>query len=217
MNSLSVSVSPGPSLEAWQQLFLVHVLPVVNELSRFRFRKLPRFEQEEATAEATAGALVSFLRLIKRGRRPHEFASRLARFAILRVLAGRLASTPDRSRDVLSRLARQRRAISVQSLDADATHAEVGWQAMLIEDRRSTPADVAASRIDFGDWLSGMTPRRRKIARMLADGYRTEEVAERFNLSHGRISQMRREFEASWHNFQSDDDAGAMSRQQAAA
>jgi hypothetical protein len=37
-------------------------------------------------------------------------------------------------------------------------------------------------------------------------GYRTEEVAEMFNLSQGRISQLRREFEESWLEFQRDPD-----------
>ena len=205
MNNAVVSNLPRPSDEAWQQLFLAHVLPVVEDLSSFRFRSLPHVEREEATAEAVAGALVSFVRLIKRGRKPHEFASRLARFAVLRVLAGRLSATADRSGDVLARFARQKRGIAVQSLDADEFHAKHGWRALLVEDRRCSPADVAICRIDFGAWLNGMTTRRRQIAEALAAGDKTYEVAARFELSEGRVSQLRREFEMSWREFQSED------------
>ena len=178
---------------------------------------MPRVEQEEATAEAVAGALVNFVRLIKRGRKPHEFASRLARFAVLRVLAGRLSSCPDRNRDVLSRLGRQRRGISVQSLDSDKILTRNGWQEILIEDGRSTPAEVAASRIDLSAWLSSMTARYRRIAEALAAGDKTYEVAAKFKLSAGRVSQLRREFEISWQKFQSEDITAASDRQHAAA
>ena len=217
MNSVVISHLPRPSVEAWHELFLVHVLPVVEELSSFRFRNLPQVEQEESTAEAVAGALVSFVRLTQRGRKPQEFASRLARFAVLRVLSGRLSSCPDRNRDVLSRLGKQRRGISVQSLDSDKILTRNGWQEILVEDRRSTPAEVATSRLDIRAWLDGMTARRRQIAEALAAGFRTDEVAELFHLSHGRISQLRREFESSWQKFQAEDVTAATHRQHAAA
>lgn len=202
MSRVTIPVSADPTLAAWQQLFLAHVLPVVEEVSRFRFRKLPHVEQEEAMAEAVACALISFVRATKRGRKPQEFASKLARFAVLRVSTGRLSSSPDRCRDLFSRFGRQQRGITLHSLDADAVEIGNGWRAVLVEDRRCTPADVAITRIDFGAWLSGMTSRRRQIAEALAAGFRTEEVAQLFNLSRGRISQMRREFEANWREFQ---------------
>lgn len=198
------TVSTAPTLAAWQQSFLSHVLPVVEEVSRFRFRKLPRVEQEEATAEAVACALFSFLRLIKRGRSPQNFASKLARFAVLRVLTGRLSSSPDRRRDLFSRFGRQQRGIALHSLNSDDFETGSGWRALLVEDRRSTPADVAITRIDFSAWLNSLTSRHRQIAEALAVGDRTEEVAAKFNLSRGRISQLRREFEMTWRAFQSE-------------
>lgn len=184
----------------WHSDFLANILPAVNSIARSRFRHLPPVEREEATAEAVAGAMVSFVRLARRGRNPTEFAGRLATIAVLRVLSGRLAGSPDRSEDVLSRLARQQNGVGVESLDA--VRKRNGWQALLVEDRKSTPAEIAASRIDFCEWMNRMKNRRRQIAETLAAGYRTEEVAEMFNLSAGRISQLRREFEASWNEFQ---------------
>jgi hypothetical protein len=102
---------------------------------------------------------------------------------------------------VFSRQARRRHGFAVQSLDADPVD---GWKQIVAEDRRSTPADIATARLDIADWLGRMTNQRRKIAESLAAGYRTEEVAEMFNLSQGRISQLRREFEESWLEFQRD-------------
>jgi hypothetical protein len=46
----------------------------------------------------------------------------------------------------------------------------------LVDNGRVTPADLAASRIDFREWLGRMQHRRRQIAEMLAAGFGTEEV-----------------------------------------
>ena len=81
---------------------------------------------------------------------------------------------------------------------------ETAGRALLVEDRRSSPADIAASRIDFSEWLGRMKHHRRKVAETLAAGFHTAEVALIFNLSRGRISQMRREFELSWKKFQQE-------------
>ncbi len=189
---------------AWQQDFLTQLLPRVKTHARFRFRDLPRSEREEAEAESIAVALVFFVRLVERGRNPSAFAVRIARVAVLRVKSGRLVGSGERSRDVLSRLARQRRGFQVQSLEDDGVRPEGEWRAIVVEDRKSTPADVAACKIDFGEWLNRMPRRRRQIAELLATGHRTEEIAEQFRLSRGRISQLRREFEKSWNDFQKD-------------
>ena len=198
-NHVNAKLSP-----AWQADFLDHLLPKVKNQVRVRFRDLPRVEREEAEAETVAIAVILFVRLVERGKNPSAFAVRIAKIAVLRVKEGRVVGTGERSRDVMSRLARQRRGFHVASLDRDETQTEAGWQEIIVEDRRSTPADVAACNIDFGAWLESMTSRRRQIAESLAAGYRTEEVAEQFHLSPGRISQLRREFEESWREFQQE-------------
>jgi hypothetical protein len=187
----------------WHQEFLTYVLPAVQSIARYRLRQLTPVEREEATAEAIAVAMISFVGLLRRGRDPVKFAGSLARIAVLRVIAGRLSGSAFNNRDVLSRQTRRRHGFAVQSLDANTAN---GWKQIVAEDRRSTPADIATARLDIAEWLGRMTNRRRKIAESLAAGYRTEEVAEMFNLSQGRISQLRREFEESWLEFQQDNE-----------
>ena len=60
------------------------------------------------------------------------------------------------------------------------------------------PADVAAFRIDFAEWLATWQGMKRAILEALAVGDKTGEVAARFNISPGRVSQLRREYEDSW-------------------
>jgi len=72
----------------------------------------------------------------------------------------------------------------------------------LIEDKKAGPADTAAARIDTSAWLRSLPRRDRKVAKVLATGEMTNAAARKFNVSAGRISQLRRELEASWVEFQ---------------
>ena len=74
----------------------------------------------------------------------------------------------------------------------------------MVEDRNATPADVARVRIDFGSWLGTLSRRDRRIAEILSVGETTGNVASRFHVSPGRVSQLRRELAQSWHEFQAD-------------
>jgi hypothetical protein len=98
---------------------------------------------------------------------------------------------------VLSRRAWRRHGVQVGRLDSP-------WQELVVEDRRSRPADVAALRIDLADWLGGLSSRVRRIACLLASGETTSAVARLVKLTCGRISQMRRELERSWKVFQGE-------------
>jgi DNA-binding NarL/FixJ family response regulator len=71
-----------------------------------------------------------------------------------------------------------------------------------VEDRRSGPSEIAAARIDFGDWMGRLPHRQRRLAELLATGESTSEAAEKFRVSPGRVSQIRRELEDSWDDFQ---------------
>jgi hypothetical protein len=183
----------------WQDVFVSDLLPRVKAQARFHFRHMSPNNKEEAEAESVAVALTFFVRLIEHGRNAGVLVRQIARVAVLRVKSGRLVGSGQRSCDVLSWLARKRRGFRVTSIDDG--DADCVWRETVVEDRQSTPAEIAAARIDIGEWLNAMTTRRRQIAEMLAAGYRTDEVAGRFGVSAGRISQLRRDFEASWNNL----------------
>ena len=72
----------------------------------------------------------------------------------------------------------------------------------VVEDSRTPVPDQVAFRIDFSDWLKRQPRRNRRIAEALAVGNATGEVARRFHVTSGRISQLRRQFHRSWQEFQ---------------
>ena len=70
----------------------------------------------------------------------------------------------------------------------------------------STPADLAAFRIDFPDWLGTLSGRDRRIVEDLAFGERTGDVAVKYGVSPSRISQMRRQLQEGWEAFIGDEE-----------
>jgi len=67
---------------------------------------------------------------------------------------------------------------------------------------RTAPVpDIVTFRVDFADWLASLSRRKRRITETLALGHRTQDVARRFHLSSGRVSQLRRELATSWREF----------------
>lgn len=74
----------------------------------------------------------------------------------------------------------------------------------VVEDHHTPVPDQVAFRCDFPAWLKNLSVRNRRIAQALAVGHSTGEVAKRFGVSAGRISQMRREMHRSWQEFQDE-------------
>ena len=78
------------------------------------------------------------------------------------------------------------------------------WREIVVEDKNATPADIAATRIDFAAWLDTLPRRQRRIAETLATGESTGCTARKFHVSPGRISQLRRKLFDAWREFQGE-------------
>ena len=112
-------------------------------------------------------------------------------------------------RDVLSRHCQQRKGIAVERLDR-FDEEENCWKEAVVQDTRTTPVpEIVAFRCDFPAWLGTLSRRNRRIAQFLAVGNRTQDVAKRFTLSAGRVSQLRRELATSWKEFVGESDGNA--------
>ncbi|HEV7225784.1 MAG TPA: hypothetical protein VGN42_23970 [Pirellulales bacterium] len=175
------------------------MLPAIRSQLRYAFRRLQPEERSEALAEATASVAIVYSRLFQQGKIDVAYPSVLARFAAAQYGSGRRVGSRLNVNDLMSQYAQRRREIHVERLDR--FDAEEGWKEVLVEDRTCTPAELAASRIDFEDWLHRLPAKRRRIAARLGAGEATLRVAQKFRLSPGRISQLRREFERDWRAF----------------
>jgi hypothetical protein len=188
--------------DQWQSGFLA-VLPAIETHARIRFRHLRTERREEAVQETVARACVSYQRLVCEGKQQALRVSTLAEFAVRRVGSGRRVGSRQNSQDVLGRSPRHQRSFQVHSLTQSPPEGEQ-WQDTLIECRRMLPADMAALRIDLKQWLLRFPQRDQRIIGALADGEATAEVAGRFGLTAGRVSQLRRRYEKDWRVFQGE-------------
>lgn len=176
------------------------ILPALETSFRHAFRRFRPEEREDALQEATTSAFVAFVRLWEKGRAQVALPTPLARYALCHWFAGRRLGTPLNQHDVSSPYGRRQRAIRLERLDRYDAHADA-WCDVLIEDRQTPVPDQAAFRIDFPNWLRQLPRRNRTIAVRLAAGASTSDVAERFQLTTARVSQLRREFHESWLDF----------------
>ena len=178
----------------------LEMLPRIRRQASVAFRRLRPDHKDEVIQEVVANAYCAFVRLVDRGKGDIAYATPLAKFAIWQVTAGRQVGTKPNLRDVLSPQAHAAGEITVERLD-EFDHEQGELRAALIEDRRATPADTAAARIDVAAWLRSLSNRSRRIAMTLAMGESTGDVARQFKLSSARISQLREELKASWERF----------------
>ncbi len=200
--SLSACTKTAAAVSAtsdWQSAFEA-LLPAVRGQVRFAIRHLIGDAQEEAQQEIIATVCLMFARLHRQGRAEDAAASSLVRFAVKRYRIGRRMAERTNVGDAMSPAYRARRGVRVESL-VNETSKDRSWEDLLVEDRRVSPADLAASRLDFRAFMATLDRRRRQIAEMLGSGETTQSAARLFGLSPGRISQLRREFKIAWDGF----------------
>ena len=186
-----------------QHATFLAMMPAIRHSAQIAFRKLPPELRHDLIEEAIANSYVAFARLVERGQADRASATPLARFAIAQVRVGRRVGSRLRIGDALSTYAQFHKQFFVERLDHFSDE-DGCWGEILVEDKRATPADVAAWRIDFADWLRQLTARLRKIALALAAGETTSAAAEMFGVSPARISQIRQWLKESWEAFQGE-------------
>jgi hypothetical protein len=194
--------------ETLQDRFL-QMLPLIHEQASHAFRRELPERREELVAAVIANCWVEFVRLMDRGLGDAVYSTPLARYAVRQVRSGRKVGGSLNVNDVSSGYAQKSKGFVLESLD-QYSERKNQWKEILVEDRKTGPAETAICRIDFGDWLRSLSKRQRRIAKALGNGEQTKEVAKRFGVSAGRISQVRRELMAAWDSFVGEDQEAAV-------
>ena len=195
----SLASSNRTESAGWRPEFLA-MLPAIESRARLAFRFLKGDDRDEAVQETICNACCAFARLAEQGRPTAATAASLAAYGVAQVRAGRRVGGTLNVNDVCSTHCRLRKGVVVQALlRQDDRNGQ--WREILVEDRRATPAELAASRIDFDAFLQTLNRRERRVAETLATGESTSRAAELAGVSPGRISQLRRELKTAWERF----------------
>jgi hypothetical protein len=189
---------------------LLQMLPTIVRNARHAFKDLPADARHDAIAEVVANCTVAVARLAQRKMLDLAYPTPLSLFAVKQYFAGRRVGNKIASRDVYSQQARDRGGYEVRHLGTPHEQQSGGWREQLVENRRTTPADVACFRLDFPRWLESLSPRDRKIAEALSDGETTGRTARTFGISSGRVSQIRAELRRRWFDFHGELDGVAV-------
>jgi hypothetical protein len=193
----------------------LRLLPKLETHARIVFRGIRcPVKQEDRVQECVALGWKWFLRLTEQGKDVFAFPMAFAALLARAVKCGRRLCGQERSRDVLSPLAQARHGFRVERLPAttrspyEQLYADPYGQALLdafeerLRDNTLTPIpDQVEFRIDFPAWLRTLTGRERRMVRAMAQGERTKDLSREFDLSPGRVSQLRRAFRDAWLRF----------------
>ena len=197
---MAIRTTPGP--DPVQVLFLDQY-PRFRDHARFAFRHVHcPSTRDDQVAEALALAWRHFVALLARGKNPAGFVTVLAFRCSQAVKAGRRLDGTESPCDVLSQRAAACHQFTL-SRDLDTVPVTGPWADAVTENGRTPVPDQAAFRIDFPRWRSSFARRDRAVLDALMAGCGTLEVAREFRVTPGRVSQLRRMFEASWQAFHS--------------
>jgi hypothetical protein len=199
MTTLAV---PACSLDCLQHVFLMHILPRVEAHGRIYFRhiKCPH-RKEDAIQEMVALAWKWHIRLAEKGKDATCFPTAIAIFAARAVRSGRRLCGQERPKDVLSPTAQQRRGFAVEKLPDFSTLDSNPLTEALIDNMQTPVPEQVCFRCDLPAWLDTLSERDQGITQDLMIGERTMDVADKYRLTPGRISQLRRELFLDWQTF----------------
>jgi DNA-directed RNA polymerase specialized sigma24 family protein len=188
-----------------QEAFQAKVMPAVERHARIYFRHVRcRDRKADLVAEAVGLAWKWFRRLAERGKDGTAFPTAIADFAARAANSGRRVCGQERAKDVLSRVGQRRHGFAVEKLPDFSTLSDNPLQEALHDNTQSPVPEQAAFRIDLPSWLAQLGGRRRDMVIDMALGFRTKELAKKYKVSEGRISQVRREAYEDWRRFQGE-------------
>ena len=190
-------------IDCSQTAFLM-ILPRIQSQAWNAFQGLSFDLKQELQSEVVGHCWKSFIRLFELGRHEDVSPMSLARFAIRVVRSGRRMGASLNINDVSSNYCQRRLGIRTTPFCMIDQNGEK-WAESLIADERARPDQLVMARIDFSEWLQTLKPLHRKVAEHLSLGESTHSTAMIFNLTPGRISQIRRLLEQSWLSFQTED------------
>jgi hypothetical protein len=164
-----------------------------------RVLKLKADNLDDALQEMRAIAFGIYRSSVRRGK--EVFYTPIMKYAIKRYNSGRRFSGSS-TVDVLSDCTRILERCDICSLDQFYLHD--GDLPFLTDWRQSDVADAVQFKIDFEDWVAQHTERDQQIIGDLWMNETTNDVAKKYKVSAGLISQYRKRYEKSWLDFIAD-------------
>jgi hypothetical protein len=195
------------------------ILPRIERHGRIYFRHLSPHRRADAVQEMRALGWKWLLQLHEHGKDPACFLKAFTTYLARAVNSGRRLAGRAKAKDVLNPHAQRRHGFQVEHLPTflRSSHEHLyssplgqelqdALEERLCDNTITPVVDQVMFRLDFIAWLRTLTPRERRIVRAMMRNERTTDLSKKFEVSAGRISQMRRELQVSWCRFCGDAD-----------
>lgn len=204
---MSAVESLAPRVEASLHARFLELMPRIETHARIFFRDVRCADsREDKIAETLALGWRWFVRLTRRGKDVGRFVSTFATLAARAVKSGQRLCGQEKAKEVLSPLAQHKHSFAVRSLPEGRSQAGSIVNEALHDNVRTPPPEAAAFRVDFPAWLTVWTERDRRLICDLMVGERARNLAQKYRLTEGRVSQLRRQFQQDWQVFCGDNE-----------
>jgi len=182
-------------------VLLAKMMPSFRYFTKRLIRRMGsrRIDFDDVMQELVGFALELYRSLVQRNK--PVFYSPIMKFAIKRYKEGRRFAGSNTT-DILSeQTQRLGRSDTCQLSQFDG---EPGHRTFCFHQQQPDVAEAVQWKIDYEAWLQRLSPRDQKIALDLSYGYTTSEVAAKYGVSDGLISQYRKRYADSWNDFIAD-------------
>jgi hypothetical protein len=189
--------STTPSVPTFDSL-LAKMLPHFRYYAR-RYSRCKRTDRDDVMQDLIGLALEMYTSQIRRGKQ--VFYTPLMKFAIKKYRSGR-RFTGSNTTDILSE---QTQMLGrCEACQFSELNSEPGQWSFEHYNRQPNVVDAVQMSVDYDTWIERQTERDRAIMHDLAMGETTGEVAKKYGVSAGLISQYRRRYDNSWHAYIAD-------------
>jgi hypothetical protein len=215
--SMTTSSRRASSDASHHAVFLA-LLPKLQTHAQIQFRFVTcRDQRADKIAEVVALAWKWYVRLIEQGKDVKQFPMVFVYLVVKAVRSGRRVAGMEKAKDVMNARTQRRHGFAVKSLPLRtrplrrSIHSGRGQRDFdafdeRLQDNTVTPPPIAAAfRIDFPEFLDQLTERDRAMATFLAQEHPAKMAAERFELTPGRVTQLRQRWRREWQAFQGEE------------
>ena len=176
------------------------MLPQFRYYAKWLVRRKGRWiDFDDVIQELSGFALEDYTSLVRRGK--ETFYTPIAKYAIKRHREGRRfvgTNTTDILSEQTQKLGRSD-TCQLSQFDDEPRNWGLG-----LYQRQPDIADAVQMHLDYEAWYQRQTPRDQAIIKDLSYGETTGDVAKKYGVSAGLISQYRKRYSDSWHAFIAD-------------
>jgi predicted nucleic acid-binding Zn ribbon protein len=180
----------------------LELMPLIVKIAKHAFKDCDADRKADAIQSVLVAAFINLKQLAANGKLEDAYASPIAWYAVQSYKNGRHGGIPSNSRDVLSERCRLLGRSKVQ-------YCGLGWHVTDSFESEATAYDArypvdkqVQLKIDFFQtWYRNQSPRDQEIIKDLAIGETTTDLARKYKVSLGAVSQWRRKYANSWNEF----------------